>query len=115
MRISDWSSDVCSSELCSSDLLELELPDILGGRGMGRAPQPGREPPDVAQIVTLRLARKPAHGHVVDQPLAQWADRANLDKLIHRSTPQLKESKSSAYGRRRSISRGARWAAFHRC
>src|SRR3546814_8466435 len=107
MRISDWSSDVCSSDLAGrieqplhlghgqydgdlanlpgADqlarevgavermreqepqrrddavhrrrryarlvLLELELPDILSGRGMGRAPQPGREPPDVAQIV----------------------------------------------------------------
>src|SRR3546814_6161723 len=103
MRISDWGSDVCPSDLLDDAvhrrrryarlvLLELELPDILGGRGMGRAPQPGREPPDVAQIVTLRLARKPAHGHVVDQPLAQWADRANLDKLIHRLTPQDRKS-----------------------
>src|SRR3546814_18186578 len=73
-------------------LLELELPDILGGRGMGRAPQPGREPPDVAQIVTLRLARQPAHGHVVAQPLAQSADRAHLDKLIHRSPSTSKVS-----------------------
>jgi hypothetical protein len=79
-------------------LLDLELPDILGARGVGRTPQPGREPSDVAQIVTLRLLREAAHGHVVDQPLAQRADRANLDKLVHRSTPQLKESKGSACG-----------------
>src|SRR3546814_17954424 len=84
-------------------LLELELPDILGGRGMGRAPQPGRAPPDVAQIVTLRLARKPAHGHVVDQPLAHCAERANMDKHITRSSLTTKESNSSAYRRRTSI------------
>src|SRR3546814_9823790 len=79
-------------------LLELALPDILGGRGMGRAPQPGREPPDVAQTVTPRLARKPALGHVVDQPLAQWADRDYLDKLIHCSTARKsKRLKSSLH------------------
>ena len=37
-------------------LLDLEPPDILGGRGVRRAPQPGRKPPDVAQVVALRLA-----------------------------------------------------------
>src|SRR3546814_19912010 len=98
MRISDWSSDVCSSDL------ELELPDILGARGVGRATQPGREPSDVAQIVTLRLRGEPAQGHVVHQSLAQRADRANLDKPVHRSTPQLQESTGSASDRRRSIS-----------
>src|SRR3546814_14835850 len=108
MRISDWSSDVCSSDLKEEPqraddavhrrrrharlvLLELELPDILGARGVGRATQPGREPSDVAKIVTLRLRGEPAQGHVVHQSLAQRADRANLDKLVPRSTPQLKE------------------------
>src|SRR3546814_3843500 len=43
-------------------LLELELPDILGARGVGRATQPGREPSDVAKIVTLRLRGEPAQG-----------------------------------------------------
>ena len=95
-------------------LLELELPDILGARGVGRATQPGREPSDVAKIVTLRLRGEPAQGHIVDQSLAQRADRANLDKLVHRSTPQLKESKGSASDRRRSIRRGVRRAALHR-
>src|SRR3546814_14724160 len=97
MRISDWSSDVCSSDL------------------------PGREPPDVAQIITLRLARKPAHGHVVQQALAQRADRTNLYKLIHRSTPQLKEPKGSAYGRSEERRVGkecvstcrSRWSPYH--
>lgn len=60
-----------------------------GGRGVWRAPQPGREPPDVADIVALRLAREPAHGHIVDQPLTQRADRASKNKLVHRSTPQV--------------------------
>src|SRR3546814_7999964 len=93
MRISDWSSDVCSSDL------------ILGARGVGRAPEPGREPSDIAKIITLRLLREAAHGHVVDQALAQRADRANLDKLVHRSTPQVKEPKGSACGSPRSIRR----------
>src|SRR3546814_5829964 len=107
MRISDWSSDVCSSDL------ELELPDILGARGVGRATQPGREPSYVAKIVALRLRGEPAQGHVVHQSLAQRADRANLDKLGHRSTPQLKESRGSSSDRRRSIRRGVRGATIH--
>src|SRR3546814_7611405 len=96
MRISDWSSDVCSSDLDLANLpgadqlarevgavervreeepqraddavhrwcgdarlllLDLELPDILGARGVGRAPEPGREPSDIAKIITLRLLR----------------------------------------------------------
>jgi hypothetical protein len=95
-------------------LIDLELPDILGARSVGRASEPGREPSDVAQIITLRLLREAAHGHVVDQPLAQRADRANLDKLVHRSTPQVKEPKGSACGSPRSIRRGDHWAALHR-
>src|SRR3546814_16543614 len=98
MRISDWSSDVCSSDL---------------SRGVGRATQPGREPSDVAKIVTLRLRGEPAQGHVVHQSLAPRAARANLDKLVHRSTPKLKESRGSASDRRRSIRRGVRRAALH--
>src|SRR3546814_17353328 len=113
MRISDWSSDVCSSDLeeepqraddavhrwCGDArllLLDLELPDILGARGVGRAPEPGREPSDIAKIIALSLLREAAHGHVVDQALAQRADRATLGKLVHRSTPQAKEPKRSA-------------------
>src|SRR3546814_16943575 len=83
MRISDWSSDVCSSD----------LRNYL------------REPSDIAKIITLRLLREAAHGHVVDQALAQRADRANLDKLVHRSTPQVKEPKGTACGSQRSIRR----------
>ena len=50
-------------------LLDLEPPHILRSRGMGRASQPRREPPDVTQIVALGLMAEPAHGHVVAQPL----------------------------------------------
>src|SRR3546814_8708601 len=80
MRISDWSSDVCSSDLeeepqraddavhrwCGDArllLLDLELPDILGARGVGRAPEPGREPSDIAKIITLRLLRERSEEH----------------------------------------------------
>jgi hypothetical protein len=95
-------------------LLDLEPPNVLGACGVRRASEPGREPPHIAKIITLRLLREAAHGHVVDQALAQRADRANLDKLVHRSTPQLKESKGSACCSPRSIRRRARWAALYR-
>ena len=77
-------------------LFDLEAADILGGRGVGRAPQPGREPPDIAQIVALRLRAEPAHGHILDQPLAQRADGRNRYKIVHLSTPRLKEPEWSA-------------------
>ena len=59
--------------------------------GVGRATQPRCEPSDIAQVVALRLVAEMAHGHIVDQPLAQRADRANRGKLVHRSTPQVEE------------------------
>src|SRR3546814_2590812 len=35
MRISDWSSDVCSSDVCSSDLVIAEAPTLRGFGPMG--------------------------------------------------------------------------------
>src|SRR3546814_4719681 len=46
-------------------LIDLELADLLRTRGVRRAPEPGREPSDVAQIITLRLRPEPPHRHVV--------------------------------------------------
>src|SRR3546814_8663825 len=40
-------------------LIDLELADLLRTRGVRRAPEPGREPSDVAQIITLRLRPEP--------------------------------------------------------
>ena len=54
---------------------DLEPADVLGRRRVGRSPQEGREAPDVADVVALRRHREVAHVHVVDQPLAQRADR----------------------------------------
>src|SRR3546814_9403245 len=131
MRISDWSSDVCSSDLeeepqraddavhrwCGDArllLLDLELPDILGARGVGRAPEPGREPSDIATIITMRLLREAAPGHVVDKALAQRADLANMDKLVHRSTTQVQETNGYACGSPRYIRCGHRRVALPR-
>ncbi len=50
--------------------------DFIGRRHVGRAPQERGEAPYIANVVALRLAREPAHVHIVDQTLAQWADRA---------------------------------------
>jgi len=47
-------------------LLDLEAPDILGGRGIGRANQEGGEPSNVADVVALRLATEPSHLQVFD-------------------------------------------------
>lgn len=71
-------------------LLDLKPADFLGCRGVRRAPQPGREPPHVADIVALRLPRKPAHGHVIYQPLTQRAGSNYSSEIVHRSTPRVK-------------------------
>ena len=49
--------------------------NILRGGLVGRPAKEIRKAFDVADIVVLRLAGKPADRHVVDQPLAQGADR----------------------------------------
>jgi len=77
-------------------LLDLEPADILGGRSMPRASQPGRELPHIALVVTLRLRAEVPDGHILDQPLAKRADRPNRNNLVHRSTPWLKEPRCSA-------------------
>ena len=80
-------------------LLDLEAAQIFRCRRIGRTPKEGGEPPHVADIITLRLAAEVPHGHIVDQPLTQRADRSgwnNRYKIVHRSTPQLKEPECSA-------------------
>lgn len=86
-------------------LLDLEAAEILGGRGMARAPESGCGPADVAEVVALRLGAEPPHGHVVDQSLAKRADRADRNKFVHRSTPLLREPTCSDRYSDRSIER----------
>jgi hypothetical protein len=66
---------ICSgSPLCATPmvrrsqvaLLDLEAPDIFRRRRVGRAPQGRCKPPDVADVVALRLVAEPAYIHLVD-------------------------------------------------
>ena len=68
-------------------LLDLEPAQIIRRRRIGRAAQEGREAPDIANVVALRLSREPAHVHIVDQPLAQRADRGIENRMGHRQAP----------------------------
>ncbi len=52
---------------------DLEAAQVVTGRGIGRSPQEGSQPPDVADVVALRRPGEPAQGHVVDQALTQRA------------------------------------------
>ena len=54
---------------------DLKTAQVLSGRRIGRAFEKGGQAPHVAQIIALRRARETPHGHVVDQTLAQRADR----------------------------------------
>src|SRR3546814_20173654 len=64
MRISDWSSDVCSSDLlaCPSTMLRM-VPLPRWGRN-GRSPPQSRRPPAGIGIIALRrLAVERVHAH----------------------------------------------------
>ncbi len=51
-------------------LLDLEATHLFRRHRVGRAPEKRREPPDVADIVALRLVSETAHIHLVDKALA---------------------------------------------
>jgi hypothetical protein len=78
-------------------LLDLELAHVIGRRRVGRASQERGKASDVADVVALGLARKPAHAHVFDHALTQRADRTGAKNFIHGSAPsRLRKPKCSA-------------------
>jgi hypothetical protein len=82
---------------------ELELAHILGGRRVQRSPQERGEAPHIADVVALRRHREAAHVHVVDQLLAQRADRGVGKHRGHCLAPRMKEPKRNARTARSSI------------
>ena len=64
-------------------LLDLKAAQVLGCGRVWPTSQEHREAPDVANVVVLRRARKLAHGYVVDQALAQRADRRGEIENVH--------------------------------
>src|SRR4051794_39172344 len=83
-------------------LLDLEPAQVIRARRIGATSQERRKPPDVADVVALRLSREPAHGHVVDQPPTKRADGGVERRLGHRQGSLLEEPRCSARGRDRS-------------
>src|SRR3546814_12148355 len=76
MRISDWSSDVCSSDLGAGEPHAL-LRDPPGGRHAGRGPEPAQEGP----AAHVRATGEPVEAQIVPQvladPVEQRPDRAS--------------------------------------
>lgn len=68
-------------------LPDLEPAQIIRRRRIRRAAQKACEPSDIAQVVALRLLAEPAQGHVVDEPLAQRADRCIENRMGHGRAP----------------------------
>lgn len=56
-------------------------------RRVRRSAKEACEPPDIADVVALRFLAEPAHGHVVNQPLAQWTDRCIENRMGHGQAP----------------------------
>lgn len=57
-------------------LMDLEVADILRGRGIRRPLEERGEAPHGTHIVTLRIVAQAAHGHVFEHALAQRTDGA---------------------------------------
>src|SRR3546814_20509709 len=77
MRISDWSSDVCSSDL--TGFSERRLPPFGGRRFEQQAIAAGRDVPAVADQLLFKLPRRPsriAERHQPARRAAPFADRA---------------------------------------
>lgn len=71
-------------------LFDLELPQILDSRGIGRTAQISGKPSDMAHVVELGLAGEPAHVHFFDHALPQRVDGGIRQSVGHRTTPWLK-------------------------
>ena len=56
-------------------LMQLEAADVLGRRGVGRAPKERGEAPDMTNVVLLRMRSQAAHQHVLLHALAKRRDR----------------------------------------
>src|SRR3546814_1336287 len=70
MRISDWSSDVCSSDLCDDDLLVRHRRHVTRREDTGLARRAARVDLDLAAI---------AQCHRIAEPFGVW-DQADLDE-----------------------------------
>src|SRR3546814_15522111 len=79
MRISDWSSDVCSSDLLLAG--HLEEADVAGAPHVGAAAELGR----IGLAATRGIAAAHRqHAHLVAVLLAEEGERAGLDRLFRR-------------------------------
>src|SRR3546814_9911339 len=72
MRISDWSSDVCSSDLAALSL----LPNERTGRPLGRYPLPAAVLIPGARRTSMAAGPPDAMGFAIDSSAASW--RTNL-------------------------------------
>src|SRR3546814_1649158 len=78
MRISDWSSDVCSSDLRSSDNREETIMSSAADAGQGM----------LCPVCKVTLSISERQGVEIDfcpQCRGVWLDRGELDKIIERS------------------------------
>src|SRR3546814_5878788 len=101
MRISDWSSDVCSSELTQQ---HLALPLIAIENAL---PVPLEQRPSVTPLIQIHCQSIPLPGYACpDTQCTQWQRRTAPAKLLARPSPA--SPPPSTHGRRRRYLPGAR-------
>src|SRR3546814_10067105 len=71
MRISDWSSDVCSSDLCCHAISKLALTDRIGAIGMPTLIVVGEDDPGTPVSMHVTINEKIAGSELVILPTAR--------------------------------------------
>src|SRR3546814_18972120 len=98
MRISDWSSDVCSSDLCLVDALEAQVEGELGRVVVSEAVGPerllGRDREPGGELVVERL------GAVRDREVPERAVVGQLAQVFAAGRPHVYGGCHHALGRR---------------
>src|SRR3546814_76578 len=108
MRISDWSSDVCSSDLAQADRTRGDIQGLVAGRSLRSiAAQLGRAPSTISREIGRNGGRDRYRGTVSDQ--AAW-DRALRPKPCKLAChPTLRRTVSSKLRRKWSPEQIAGW------
>src|SRR3546814_18353452 len=106
MRISDWSSDVCSSDLLRRNRLFQRAPDATGAYEGGKADLSGLDDPRLEELVTPEIA-----AHVRDEAELAMAGYAAFDAAAYRHGDLRSEERR---GGKACVSPfRSRWMAYH--
>src|SRR3546814_12796589 len=106
MRISDWSSDVCSSDL-PFDIADHHL-IVTASMGIAVAPQDGRDRDEILQHADMALYQA-KHGGRNRYSLFEWS----MKERLHRVREIEARSEERRAGKEWVSTCRSRWSAYH--